>query len=1145
MIWHSGTELNKWVSPDPLDMDVRVHACAQEMDRSDVRVTSHHPQDDADTEHRARRDHRLMIEPQDTQHPFLMTLKAGEVVSGRQGAPSRYLNTLTGVTPSPDQSDGDQDPSVSDSQGEGALDQDSISDLRASWRLIELRSEVKGIQYWRACAEHDESLTVEIKLVWPHVYSDDPVMWRFQADLEIEKLAEIVHEGIQEIVAWGFDEHHQCWWVALEEVSGVSLAQVIQSQALSPPDARILFHALAEGLRECHRAQISHRHIDPVHLILTERAAKLTRFQWPEEVRAGEIAAATALLRTGGEVDSAVTPRYDLLPPEWLDGVDGDASSDLYCFGACLLRALNPDGATWRDAPAELQPVIAITMHLDPHARGDVDGLCALLEQAVTSYLYRGTEDEAPRRLMLYEIVELIRADEVAWHMLGDPQPRVRMEAHDPLTDAERDAELKPWGNFNEVVEAIDRAKRAQPSGERDRSTQKALELLRREETLNQREDELRAALNAKVAELKIQSAALKEHKKEALDRERKLREELAGERSRAERALADAEQLRASAQEEYQAAREARALAGSALAEQDAERLESQEGLRQSYEQLRERATQLRSMESQARDKRQAILEREATLNQRELETTELESVLKERSLELESSLREAQRASAQAKIDATEASELRQRAELSESAARASRERAEQELEAWREEREAERHDLARRRADLQEVQERAEQDAQLAESELSSARAERSTARRMLTEAEDIAQKLAQERAAVDADLETVKREREVITREHSKLLEGQRELIDQTRRLTFRERGIEQREGELTREEHRVGVLVAEAERREQLVTDQETRIESGKLALLRERRELEDDRKALERERSRISGTFLALTEGRVERGENGEPLPAGYLNEVAVEGETLRLRYCPPGRTLHGSQKDKRQGGEGRAEERPRHLVEMTQGYWLSETPVTQRMWTLVMGPKEWSVEGDLLPADHISWLEAVRFCNQLSRSFGLSPAYTIERDARVVVNWNREATGYRLPTEAEWEHGARAAGKHSGEFPGQAELTDLAWYSKNAQKQLQNVGQKQSNFWQLYDLSGNIWEWCHDEWRRDTYRARVRDGERAIINPVHYQEQLTPRVIKGGAFYDLSSACRIAARPGQEVKNGYGVGIRLCLPLV
>ena len=217
----------------------------------------------------------------------------------------------------------------------------------------------------------------------------------------------------------------------------------------------------------------------------------------------------------------------------------------------------------------------------------------------------------------------------------------------------------------------------------------------------------------------------------------------------------------------------------------------------------------------------------------------------------------------------------------------------------------------------------------------------------------------------------------------------------------------------------------------------------------------------------------------------------------------------------------------------------------MTRGYWLSETPVTQRLWTMVMGPKEWSVEGDDLPADHISWLEAARFCNQLSRSFGLSTVYQIKRDARVIVNWNQDATGYRLPTEAEWEHAARAGGKHSGHFPGQSQLTDLAWYSKNAQKQLQNVGQKQSNFWNIHDLSGNIWEWCHDEWRRDIYRARVRDGERAVINPVHYQEQLTPRVIKGGAFYDLSSACRIASRPGQEVKNGYGVGIRLCLPLI
>ena len=1038
-----------------------------------------------------------------------------------------------------------------------------------SWRLESLESEARGVQYWSATAQLEmsspqqggetntgeeisseelpqlgsETLEAELKLVWPDAYSEDPVMWRFQADLEVERLAEVQHESVQRVLAWGFDETQECWWVALERARGISLAEVIKSRALSPPDARILFSSLADALRACHQAQVSHRHIDPAYIILTQKSAKLTRFQWAEEVRAGEISAATALLRGGAAREDG--PRYDLLPPEWLDGVDGDASADLYSFGASLLRALSPEGSTWRDAPPELQAVIAVLMHLDPDARGDADGLCALLERAATSYLYRGTADEEPRRLMLYQVVDLIRKDEVAWHMLGAPEQRIRMGRDEPLSASDHEAELRSWGEFAEVVEAIDRAKRAQPTQDRDRSTQKALELLKREESLNEKERALREALKARSAELKKQSATLKAHQERAVKRERELREELSRERDRAERALAEAEQLRANAQDEYQAAREARALAGSTLAAQDAEMAETQAGLRESYEQLKQRAQRLKTIEAQAREKRQELLGREEKLNQRQSELSELENQLSQQKLELEESLREAQRAAAQARVDAQEASERKERAARHEEAAASAKERLEIERSEWREELERGQRELSRRRADLQSKLEDAERDASLAASERASAEAERSTAKRMLTEAETVAEQLVKERAKVDADLETVKRERELIKREQSKLLEGQRELIDQTRQITFRERAVRQSEEETKRKEALADELVAEAESRLAALVEREERVEAGKLALLNERRELEEERRGFERDRAQLSGTFLALTEGRVARGEDGEPLPAGEVSEVQVEGTTLRLRYCAPGRALHGSQREEGVDHDGRAEERPRHLVEMTRGYWLSETPVTQRVWTMVMGPKEWDFEGDELPADRISWLEATRFCNQLSRAFGLSPAYQIERGARPVITWNMDSTGYRLPTEAEWEHAARAGGIHGGSLPGDDPLSEQGWYGKNAQRRPQRVGQKLSNRWGLHDLVGNVWEWCHDEWRRDTYRSRVRDGSRAVINPVHYQEQLTPRVIRGGAFYDLSSTCRLSVRPGQEVDNGYGVGLRLCLPLI
>ncbi len=241
-------------------------------------------------------------------------------------------------------------------------------------------------------------------------------------------------------------------------------------------------------------------------------------------------------------------------------------------------------------------------------------------------------------------------------------------------------------------------------------------------------------------------------------------------------------------------------------------------------------------------------------------------------------------------------------------------------------------------------------------------------------------------------------------------------------------------------------------------------------------------------------------------------------------------------------------------GGEGHPDERPPHTVKLTRSFSIASLPVTQGLYRAVTGEnpshfKPRSGEGaggrDLHPVERLSWVDAARFCNALSELFELTPAYTLREDESPSgwrVEWDRAATGYRLPTEAEWELAAGAQESHR--FSGSADVNAVAWHGENADGATHPVGQKAPNAWGLYDCSGNVWEWVYDAWAPKAYAERERVG--VAVDPVSEPagQGQDERAARGGSWFGEHDGCRVSYRASFELNYRVGnLGLRLAAP--
>jgi len=258
----------------------------------------------------------------------------------------------------------------------------------------------------------------------------------------------------------------------------------------------------------------------------------------------------------------------------------------------------------------------------------------------------------------------------------------------------------------------------------------------------------------------------------------------------------------------------------------------------------------------------------------------------------------------------------------------------------------------------------------------------------------------------------------------------------------------------------------------------------------------------------ERSRGLAAGALAALVLAGAslagcERG--GPQAPSGGLPVVTTKSG-VRMVLVPEGWFVMG-------GGDPGQTDEPPHRVHVS-AYYLDIYEVPQAEYEKVAGanPSRW--KDPRAPVEQIRWADAVRYCNARSRLEGLRPAYregTWECDAA--------APGYRLPTEAEWEYAARAGTTTRYCFgQGAADLKEYAWFKGNCDRRPQAVGTRRPNPWGLYDMYGNVWEWCHDFYQEDYYPE---SPERDPRGPATGQT----RVLRGGCWNSRAEQCRSSYR--------------------
>ncbi|MDQ3010070.1 MAG: SUMF1/EgtB/PvdO family nonheme iron enzyme [Acidobacteriota bacterium] len=240
------------------------------------------------------------------------------------------------------------------------------------------------------------------------------------------------------------------------------------------------------------------------------------------------------------------------------------------------------------------------------------------------------------------------------------------------------------------------------------------------------------------------------------------------------------------------------------------------------------------------------------------------------------------------------------------------------------------------------------------------------------------------------------------------------------------------------------------------------------------------------------------------TTNKPSKSETTKVAANGFTDDL--NGVPLEMLYVPGGKFKMGTPK-----GSGHDDERPQHDVTVP-AFYMGKFQITQAQWKAVMEDNPSHFKGDDLPVETVSWEEAEEFCQKLQQM-------------------SQKHYSYRLPSEAEWEYACRAG--TTGDYAGK--LDEMAWYDKNSGSKTHPVGQKKPNAYGLYDMHGNVWEWCEDVWH-DDYKGSPTDG--SAWTEGGNQDR---RVVRGGSWDSNDNYCRSAVRFNYAPANlNYNIGFRV-----